>query len=483
MNWTSITSGWFTSANLSRQRYNLIYGGLDFTLSALVWLAFWFVRKKNYEIAQEFHPELALLVKAAAIGLFWNFIFWAYGLYRFPFKRSRAREFVQLVPAVLVGVAVIALISFVNDPLGDLRNLRAMVFGYSAIQFVALATARFLLSTSIKRKIRSGELSYRTLLIGGGATAERIFGELSQTPRLTGHHLIGYVPLPNEGQKTRLTGRLRRLGELDGLPDIVRRRRVAEIVIALDESDHRLLLRVLNLCEGLNVQINVVPDLYDSLVGNVKIQNLLDGSPLIEIYPHLISPWQLFVKRTMDVVVSAVALLLCLPLFAALAVIIKADSSGPVLFRQQRIGRNGRPFTILKFRSMRTDAERHGPALSRDNDPRITRIGRFMRKTRLDEFPQFFNVLIGDMSLVGPRPERQYYIDQIVERAPEYLHLLKVKPGITSLGQVRYGYAENVDQMVERMRIDILYIENISLSLDIKILLSTVLTVLGAKGK
>ena len=466
---------------MRRQRFNLLYLGLDFLLSAGCWLVFWYVRKRSFELPQDYQLEASLLLKATAIGLGWNFLIWAHGLYRFPFKRSRIREVVLLVPTVLIGVTAIALITFLNDPLSDLRDLRSMILGYSALQFGGLATARLLLSSWLKARIRRGELAWRTIVVGAGQTAARIAAELCSSR--TGHRLVGYVPLPDQTQPTALTGRLARLGRLDELPDIVRRRRIEELVIALDESDHRVLLGILNRCEGLDLQINVVPDLYDCLVGNVKIQNALDESPLIEIYPHLISPWQLFVKRVFDIGVSAVALVLCLPLFAVLAVVIRMDSRGPVFFRQERVGRGGRPFRILKFRTMCTDAERNGPALSRDNDPRITRVGRFLRKTRLDEFPQFLNVLRGEMSLVGPRPERQFYIDQIVERAPEYLHLLKVKPGITSLGQVRYGYAENVDQMIERMRIDILYIENISFSLDLKILLSTVLTVLGAKGK
>ncbi|MCS6905264.1 MAG: sugar transferase, partial [Bacteroidia bacterium] len=185
----------------------------------------------------------------------------------------------------------------------------------------------------------------------------------------------------------------------------------------------------------------------------------------------------------LDIVFSAVMLVICIPLFLVISVLIKLDSKGPVFFLQERCGKNGKPFKIIKFRSMYIDAEKMGPALSSDNDPRVTRVGKVLRKYRLDEFPQFYNVLIGDMSLVGPRPERKYFIEQIVQRAPEYWHLLKVKPGITSLGQVKYGYAENVDQMIERMKYDILYIQNMSLVLDIKIIVYTIQTVLAAKGK
>jgi lipopolysaccharide/colanic/teichoic acid biosynthesis glycosyltransferase len=207
------------------------------------------------------------------------------------------------------------------------------------------------------------------------------------------------------------------------------------------------------------------------------------GTPLIEIRKNLMPVWQQATKRAMDILASLFVLGFGSPFLIFVALITRFSSKGPVLFFQERIGKDGKPFRIIKFRSMYTNAESAGPALSSTADPRITPWGRFMRKTRIDEFPQFYNVLIGEMSLVGPRPERQYFIDQIMEKAPHYRHLNRVKPGITSLGQVKYGYAENVDQMVKRLKFDIIYIENMSLGMDFRILIHTVLTVLGAKGK
>ena len=166
-----------------------------------------------------------------------------------------------------------------------------------------------------------------------------------------------------------------------------------------------------------------------------------------------------------------------------MAILVKASSEGPVFFRQERIGKNGNAFQIIKFRTMCTNAEKDGPQLSSQNDSRITKIGKILRRTRMDELPQFWNVLRGDMSLVGPRPERAFYIEQIVQRAPHYLHLQKVRPGITSWGQVKYGYAENVDEMIQRLKFDILYIENMSIALDIKILFYTVSIVFRGLGK
>lgn len=193
--------------------------------------------------------------------------------------------------------------------------------------------------------------------------------------------------------------------------------------------------------------------------------------------------WQANIKRLVDIFGSSVAIILLAPVYLITAIGVKFSSKGPIFYSHERIGRYGNPFMIYKFRSMKQNSEQNGPALSSDNDPRITKFGKFMRKSRLDELPQFYNVIIGDMSLVGPRPERQFFIDKIVEVAPHYIHLLKVRPGITSWGQVKFGYAENVDEMVERLKYDIIYIENMSLYIDLKIIIYTVKIILKLEGK
>jgi exopolysaccharide biosynthesis polyprenyl glycosylphosphotransferase len=230
------------------------------------------------------------------------------------------------------------------------------------------------------------------------------------------------------------------------------------------------------------VKIKISPDMYDILSGSVKMNNLF-GALLFEVNSDEMPVGQKIMKRIIDIFVSIISIIVLIPLYIVLGIIVKMTSTGPVLFKQDRIGLHGSTFKIIKFRTMYVDAEKAGPQLSSSNDPRITKIGRYMRKLRLDEFPQFFNVLKGEMSLVGPRPERQFFIDQIVKIEPQYLHLTKVRPGITSWGQVKYGYAENVEQMLDRMKYDLLYLKNRTLALDFKIMLYTILIVIKAKGK
>jgi exopolysaccharide biosynthesis polyprenyl glycosylphosphotransferase len=230
------------------------------------------------------------------------------------------------------------------------------------------------------------------------------------------------------------------------------------------------------------VVIKIIPDMHNILLGSVKMTAIFQA-PLIQISSDIMPIWQKIVKRIMDIVISIIALILLSPVFLIVAIGVRISSKGPIFYSHKRIGYKGKSFDMIKFRTMYQNAEKDTPKLSSKNDPRITPFGLFLRKVRLDEIPQFFTVLKGDMALVGYRPEREFFINQIVEYAPHYKLLLKIKPGITSWGQVKFGYAENVEEMVQRLKYDILYLENMTLSMDIKILFYTIWIVLMGRGK
>ncbi len=339
---------------------------------------------------------------------------------------------------------------------------------------------RFLITSATVRKVHDRRIGFNTVLVGGNERALAVYQEIEGMPKSPGNRFIGFLNV--NGGDQQLAGVLPRLGKWHDLRSVIAQHGIEEVIIAVDSTEHEHMSRIMNELEGTAARIKVIPDMYDILSGSVKMTSIF-GTPLIEVNPEIMPAWQFSLKRVIDIAISVVALIVLSPMLLIIAAAVKWSGPGPIFFRQQRIGKHGLPFFIYKFRSMVNDAERNGPQLSSETDPRITPIGRWLRRTRMDELPQFWNVLKGDMSLVGPRPERQHFIDAIMELAPHYRHLHKVRPGITSWGQVKFGYAENVEQMVRRLKYDILYIENMSLAVDLKILAYTVLIVMKGDGK
>ncbi|ALW87370.1 polyprenyl glycosylphosphotransferase [Hymenobacter sedentarius] len=419
---------------------------------------------------------------AMFIAVFWTVLYSLVGEYRDIYRKSRLAEILRLAQVSALGAVVIFFTLLLDDQ--GVVNYRAYYKTFTAYYLLHFFITGFLRTwavTSVQRQIRNGRIFFPTLLVGSNVLALHTFHELARTSRHLGLRIVGFAPV-GDTIDPRLAAELPTRGSYRRLRALVRALKIEQVVIAIEPSEHRQIEDILALLEGTPARVSILPDLYQMLLGSVKVHHLF-GTPLIEIKQDLLPVWQQVLKRTIDILGSALFMLLACWVYAFTALMVKLSSPGPVFYRQDRIGINGHPFRIIKFRSMFVDAEKLGPSLSSDNDPRITKWGRFMRKVRLDELPQFWNVLKGDMSIVGPRPERQFFIDQIVKIAPHYRHLHRVRPGLTSLGQVKYGYAETVEQMVERLKFDILYIENMSLAMDFRVVLYTLKIILEGRGK
>lgn len=465
--------------------HNLKYILCDFFAAAIVWTLFYSFRKLyiepitlGYDIPLTFDNKFYFAL--AAMPLFWLFLHVLSGYYRVPFRKSRLQELGQTLLTTLIGVVIIFFAFILDDWVGAYTQYYKMFLILFALQFLFTYIPRLIITSITNARVHNRKLLFNTLVIGSNKKASKLLQEFESQKISSGLKFVGFVYVDNNDSYL-LEKYLPKLGGINDIKEIISEHKIEEIVIAIESREHCKIKNIINKLQGTKVMIKVIPDMYDILIGKVRMSSIF-GLPLIEINYNIMPVWQQHTKRFLDVFLSSIAMIVLLPLYIALAIGVKITSAGPILYSHYRVGRNGKPFKIYKFRSMFVDAEKNGPALSSKNDSRVTGFGRFMRKTRLDEFPQFYNVIIGDMSLVGPRPERQFFIDQITAKAPHYAHLLSVRPGITSWGQVKYGYAENVDQMIERLKYDIIYIENRSLFIDFKIMIYTVKIVFQGRG-
>lgn len=459
--------------------FRTVFIGCDWLTAALSWALFYYYRKTSIETVA-FQYNDTFYYGILVIPLLWLGLYAIQGTYIDIRRLYRLKILSHTTFATIFGSIILFFTLLLDDEVTNYHSYYRLLLALTILHFGLTFSVRIILTSIQVKRIHSKKEGFRTLLIGGSEKAVQIYNEVESLAKSGGNNFVGFVNL--NGIDKLLENRIPYLGHVNTLEEVLKTHQIEEVIIALESVEHERLQTIIARINNTDIVIKVLPDMYDILAGSVKLDNIF-GALLMVVNAEVMPPWQQALKRFIDLTASLIALILLIPVYFILAIAVAVSSKGPIFFLQERIGINGRVFNIVKFRTMVLDAEKLGPQLSSTHDPRITNIGRFMRKTRLDELPQFYNVIIGDMSLVGPRPERQFYIDQIAQVEPQFLELTKVRPGITSWGQVKYGYAENVEQMIQRMKYDLLYLRNRSIALDIKIMLYTILIVLKAKGK
>lgn len=457
----------------------------DYLSACIAWTIFFLYRKYYVDPWFLEHFTTALKDPNYYYGLifvpfFWMFLYLLTGTYRKIFRKSRLKELGQTALISVIGVIVIFFSLILDDVIRSYHSYYQSFLMLLGLHFVLTFTGRFIITTITNYKIHRRLIGFNTIIVGCNGNAIKVYQEIENQPLGPGNKFVGFVDA-GLCEHNLLQAYLPHLGHYKQLKSIIEEYKVEEVIIAIERSENNSIERIITELEDTTVVIKISPVMEDILMGVVKTSSIY--SPLIEIAPEMMPAWQQSLKRVMDIFASAIAILLLSPVYICTGLLVKFTSPGPIFYSQPRVGLKGKSFKMVKFRSMYQNAENLGPQLSSKDDNRITPLGKILRQYRIDEIPQFWTVIKGDMSLVGPRPERQYYIDQIIKTMPHYRLLQRVKPGITSWGQVKFGYAENVEQMIERSKFDLIYLENMSIAMDIKILVYTIMIVIQGRGK
>ena len=476
-------------ASTKLKNYNkqlLKYLSLDIISASISWFLFFLYRKKFIEFDKlgyidSFSLDIRLFEGVFFISLFWTLLYYIFGEYNNLFRRSRLKDFTNTIFQSLIGVIFIFFIAILDDIIPNYKEYYTLVLVLFIIHFSFTFFLRYMLTSNTVNNIRKGKIFFKTILIGNSDSAIEIYNKMKMK-KSTGNIIVGFIGLSDLNDYN-FKKKLPYLGSLKEITQIIKYKNIEEVIIAIERNQQdKYLEEILSCLEGTNVIIKIKPNNYDLIMGRVKMTSFFD-EPLIQIKYVLMTQFNSTVKRVLDLIVSSTLLILFLPLLLFLSILIKLDSKGSIFYLQERLGKNEFKFKIIKLRTMFIDSELNGPRLTVDQDKRITKIGKYLRKYRIDELPQFINVIKGDMSIVGPRPEREFFAKKIIEKAPYYKHVYRVKPGITSWGMVKFGYASNIHEMIKRLKYDIIYIENMSLISDLKVIIYTILIVFQGRGK
>jgi exopolysaccharide biosynthesis polyprenyl glycosylphosphotransferase len=460
---------------LSKRTEKLFLVFSDIIFINLAWMMYYFIRVESGWISYANTP--AFWAPMIAVFAYWVIIFSFAGLYQHWFVRSRFDEFASVFKAVSVGSIILFFAIFIDDMMREAPIIsRFIILVYWITMVLCVGTGRVIIRGVQRSLLEKGIGLRNSFIIGNGEKGKELLGFIDKFPQL-GYKFSGFIS-PNGHNP----GDQKVLGKMEDLPSLIKGFGISEILIALEPDEKSKVLDVIKYCSGTEVNLKIMPDTYEIVSGLAKT-NQIYGVPLIEVMPEIMSPAATLTKRVIDIFGSVFILLLTLPLTLVSVIFIKLTSKGPLLYSQERVGRNGKKFTIYKFRTMVENAEEYGPEWSGPSDPRITKFGRFLRKTHADEIPQLYNVLKNEMSIVGPRPERPYFVEELKSQIPYYYKRLYIKPGITGWAQIKYEYDSSLDDVKSKLQFDFYYIENMSLTLDLKIILNTIIVVLLLKGR
>lgn len=458
---------------------------LDYVSAFFAWQVFnvfrFFTFRHTIQFSNltDFLTEDKALLMSVLIPALWLVIYYFSGYYVLPRRKTNLGDLLSTGVSTLFGVLLLFFLIVINDYPETPNLYYEIMVGFFLIHFACTLLMRFLQTNALIRRQSRGVDCIPVLVVGTGKNAVRIRHEFNQHDSSFCYRFMGFV---HTGQVKDLVSADEIRGTMDDLPGLLNKHRVEELIFAIDDPKPSATRSLLDAVYPLHVPVKAYASRQDLLAGSVSLFSLF-GIPLVNLTPAPMPCWQQNVKLVLDKVFSLIVMVLLSPFFLYLAIRVRIGSPGKVIYSQERLGKGGKPFRIYKFRTMYVNAEHDGPKLSNIDDPRVTPYGRFMRKYRLDELPQFWNVLKGDMSLVGPRPERQHFVEQIVRLAPQYYLTQEVLPGITSWGMVKYGYADSVEKMVQRLEYDLIYLENQSLLIDLKILVFTLKPLLRGKGQ